>query len=59
MHHPKEAVIDGVKFVLVKEDELTELENRSDKLRALENAGVDNWEWYDDAMSTLNEGETE
>ncbi len=25
------------------------------KLRALENAGVDNWEWYGDAMEAMND----
>ena len=25
------------------------------KLSALENAGVDNWEWYGDVMATLEE----
>jgi hypothetical protein len=27
------------------------------KLAALEAAGVDNWEWYGDAMDTINEEE--
>jgi len=26
------------------------------KLNALERGGVSNWEWYDDAMESLNEG---
>lgn len=29
------------------------------KLNALENAGVDNWEWYDDAMEELHNEENE
>ena len=32
-------------------------EPRLAKLDALEAAGVDNWEWYDEAMSTLTEDE--
>lgn len=30
---------------------LDELIEADDKLRKLENGGVDNWEWYDEAMS--------
>lgn len=29
------------------------------KLKALEDAGVDNWEWYDDAMEELNANDDE
>ncbi len=25
-------------------------------LNALRNAGVDNWQWYDDALATLGDG---
>ena len=31
--------------------------DHSRKLAALEAAGVDNWEWYDDAMATLEKVE--
>jgi hypothetical protein len=27
------------------------------KLRALENAGVDNWEWYGEAMASMEEND--
>ncbi len=33
--------------------ELEKTEESLAKLNALERAGVDNWEWYDDAMESL------
>jgi hypothetical protein len=35
--------------------EFQRLQEREKKLLALEGAGVDNWEGYDDAMSSLEE----
>lgn len=32
-----------------------EVEQRLAKLQALENSGVDNWEYYDDAMESLED----
>lgn len=34
---------------------LKELEKAEAKLNALENGGVDNWEWYDQAMTSYND----
>ncbi len=36
-----------------------EVENKLAKLQALENHGVDNWGYYDDAMEELRDGEEE
>ena len=36
---------------LIRKDELAELLRDRWKLRCLEMAGVDNWTWYDQAMS--------
>lgn len=33
--------------------ELSKLERDQKKLAALEGAGVDNWEWYGDAMASI------
>lgn len=41
-----------VEMELSRYEELIRAEK---KLIALENAGVDNWEWYDDAMETMEE----
>ena len=38
--------------------ELKRYQERDRKLSALENAGVDNWDWYDDAMADLEDEET-
>lgn len=43
--------VDGVEYVTIKKSEYQSLLDESRKLTALENAGVDNWEWYGDAMS--------
>ena len=40
-------------LIEVKETELDILEYRSKKLRFLEEAGVDNWEGYDNAMEDM------
>ena len=36
-------------------EEYAQLKRDSEILQALRKAGVDNWEWYDDALSTLSE----
>lgn len=41
--------------IQISKEEYARLQDRDDKLRALENGGVDNWEWYDEAMSGYNE----
>lgn len=46
-------------FVRITTEQYAELLRESRKLRALENAGVDNWEWYGDAMSELYDDEDE
>ena len=38
--------------------ELKRYQERERKLSALENAGVDNWEWYGDAMAEFEDDET-
>ena len=38
--------------------ELKRYQERDRKLSALENAGVDNWEWYGDAMTEFEDEET-
>ena len=42
-------------LITIPLDEYNELYRQAQKLQALENHGVDNWEWYDDAMETLAE----
>ena len=39
------------KMVLISEKEHKSLLRSQRKLELLEDAGVDNWEWYDDALS--------
>ncbi len=39
------------------EERIRELEKAERKLRALENAGVDNWDGYDDAMDEIQKAE--
>lgn len=41
--------------VILSAAEYEELERASKKLTALENAGVDNWVGYDDAMKSMEE----
>lgn len=48
-----------ITYVLVEETELKDLQESSDKLAALEDAGVDNWEWYDEAMKSYRDGKVE
>ena len=40
-------------LVEIREADYEELERRSKKLRFLEEAGVDNWEGYDNAMEDM------
>jgi hypothetical protein len=44
-------------FVSVSLEEWSGLQAAANKLAALEAAGVDNWEGYDEAMRTLHEEE--
>ena len=43
--------------VTISKEAYQELIKDHRKLMALESAGVDNWEWYDDAMSSLEDNE--
>lgn len=46
-----------MKKYIISEKELTSLIKDSWKLNALENGGVDNWEWYGDALEDYDEDE--
>lgn len=39
---------------LVDESRLAELIREEQKLKLLENGGVDNWEWYEDSLNPNN-----
>lgn len=39
----------------ISKKRLKQLEKAEAKLNALENGGVDNWEWYDQAMTSYND----
>lgn len=41
--------------ILIDKDTYYSLVKDSLKLNCLENAGVDNWEWYDDVMDDYEE----
>lgn len=41
--------------VTISTAEYNQLVKDSKKLSALEAGGVDNWEWYDEAMSSIND----
>lgn len=41
--------------VTITQKRLDELEKAEAKLQALQNGGVDNWEWYDDSMDSYRE----
>ena len=43
----------------ISKEEYEELLDRDRKLTALENGGVDNWEWYDVTMSSLDDEDEE
>lgn len=40
--------------ITVSKDEWRKIQRQLDKLSALENNGVDNWEWYGDALAEWN-----
>lgn len=44
-----------MKKYIIEEEELRELFESRAELWALECAGVDNWEWYDEARSNIEE----
>lgn len=44
-----------MELVTITKEEFDELVARSNFLTALENAGVDNWEGYDEAVNSLRE----
>jgi hypothetical protein len=41
--------------VLIEEDELQGLLEANEKLTALEDGGVENWEWYDNAVENYSQ----
>lgn len=45
--------------VTMSKEDYLKLCDRLDKLDCLEAAGVDNWEWYDDAMEFYRQGNQE
>lgn len=42
--------MEEVEYVSIALKEYLELLDRSEKLRCLEDGGVDNWTWYEEAM---------
>lgn len=44
----------GISTIKIPYSQYLRLLDDSDKLSALEDAGVDNWQWYDDAMELYN-----
>lgn len=48
----------GPDTVTITKKRLAELLTAEDKLRCLENGGVDNWEWYGDSLQEHNFEET-
>jgi len=45
------------KTVTITVKEYTKLKEDARILQALYDAGVDNWEWFDDALNSLDEGD--
>ena len=45
--------------VEISKKEYEELKDSAWLLQCLENAGVDNWQWYDEAMKEYHKGEEE
>lgn len=41
---------EGQTSIIITQEEYDDLIRSQMKLQALENAGVDNWDWYGDAM---------
>jgi predicted nucleic acid-binding Zn-ribbon protein len=49
------AEIDELEKLIEERDrKIAELEQRDAILTALENGGVDNWEWYDESLKEMN-----
>jgi hypothetical protein len=46
---------EGSKTITISVEEYNRLVNAEKKLNCLESAGVDNWDWYDDAMESFHE----
>ena len=46
-----------MKKYIITEEELKELIKDSWRLNALDNGGVDNWEWYGEAMDRYDDDE--
>lgn len=46
-----------MKKYIIDEKELEQLIKNSQELSALERGGVDNWEWYGEALEGYNEDE--
>lgn len=42
---------ENTNMVSISKEEYKYLLKRDDKLQALENGGVDNWEWYSDSLA--------
>lgn len=42
-------------MITISKELYDQLTRASEELNALHNAGVDNWEWYGDAISSLDE----
>ena len=49
----KTEMIDGVKYVLVEAKEFHGIWTSAAALAALEDGGVDNWQWYSDSMQSF------
>lgn len=51
--------IDPREYVVISKDQLKFYIDRLSELEALESYGVDNWEWYGEAMESLYNEEEE
>ena len=47
--------MNDVEMITITKKEYDDLLHASDVLNALRDAGVDNWDYYDDAMATLEQ----
>jgi hypothetical protein len=54
MNNQTDIPIVDIKFVRIPRDEYEKLKDDSLLLRCLENGGVDNWEWYGEAIRSYN-----
>lgn len=52
-------VVDGIVMITISEKHYRELRERDDWLSALEAAGVDNWDGYEEAMKIADEWNNE